>query len=431
MRFVSTRGESSPAGFTEALSAGLADDGGLYVPERFPSYDLERFRTAGSFPEMAALFIEPFLRGDALESQVGEICTRAFDFPLPLTDLKDRTALLELFHGPTAAFKDFGARFLAECYERIASGADRGTTTVLVATSGDTGGAVAAAFHRRPGVRVAVLYPVDGVSPRQERHLTCWDDNVQSFAVGGSFDDCQRIVKQAFADSELCSRMRLTSANSINIGRLLPQAAYYAVASVLYERRHGIAPGFVIPAGNMGNAIGAFWARRMGFPIRRILLAANANRAVPDWFDNAEWRPRPPLTTLANAMDVGNPSNMERLFHLYPERESLLADTASRSVDDATIRQVIAAGPESWGQVWCPHTATAVHLREQTNTPDWVIVATAHAAKFETIVEPLIGREVEVPSALAELLERPTQVTRIEPRLEELIRQLDRGGQAL
>jgi len=422
MKFVSTRHQAAPWSFSRAVLAGLAPDGGLFVPERFPAFDPAGFEKIDEFAPFAARVMQPFLAGDPLEPELPGMCRRAFDFPVPLEDLRDDTAVLELFHGPTAAFKDFGARFLAECMEH-APGTDPNDPrplTILVATSGDTGGAVAAAFHRRPGIRVAILYPRGGVSARQEHQLTCWGDNVTTFSVDGTFDDCQRLVKSAFRDARMNEAHRLTSANSINIGRLLPQAAYYAAASVWYRRRHGAEAGFVVPAGNVGNSVGAFWARQMGFPIREIALATNANRVIPDWFESSEWQPRPSVATLANAMDVGDPSNMERLFVLYPERDDILRVARSLSVDDDTIRGVIAAGPGDWGRVWCPHTATAVRFREQFDSPHWVIVATAHPAKFETIVEPLVGRTVELPVPLAELLDRPRHVVEIDADLEAL-----------
>jgi len=445
MKYISTRGIAPAVGFSEAIVAGLAPDGGLYVPERFPTFDLERFDPGAGFAEIAAAFIAPFVEGDPLATQVGEMCENAFDFPLPVETLDERTSVLELFHGPTAAFKDFGARFLAECFQRIAVAENSAAMTVLVATSGDTGGAVAAAFHRKHGVRVGVLYPRVGVSPRQEQHLTCWSDNVKSFSVNGTFDDCQRLVKAAFLDAEWKRDARLTSANSINIGRLLPQAAYYAATSLAFQAKHGRRVGYVIPSGNLGNAVGAFWAKRSGFPLREVALACNANRTVPDWFESGNWKPRPSIATLANAMDVGDPSNMERLFLLYPRREEFLADACARSVDDETIRRVIAEGPKRWGRVWCPHTATAVHVLGHLPEDDWIVVATAHPAKFdETVepligrtvelptalaelpakfdetVEPLIGRAVELPTALAELLSRPRRVVSIEADLKEL-----------
>jgi len=425
MKFVSTRGKTPPVDFSTAIVRGLAPDGGLYVPAEFPVYSPQRFAGLDQWPDIATAFLEPFLEGDALASQLPAICNRAFDFPLPLFELRRGTSLLELFHGPTAAFKDFGARFLSECFAAIVSGpggAGSDRMTILVATSGDTGGAVAAAFHRKRGIEIGVLFPRDGVSPRQRKQLTCWDDNVRSFAVRGVFDDCQRVVKQAFMDDDWRTTAGLTSANSINVGRLLPQAAYYAASSLFYQRKHGRAPGFVIPSGNLGNAVGAFWAKRVGFPIRRIALATNANRTVPDWFDDGAWNPRPSIPTLANAMDVGDPSNMERLFDLYPRRDDFLHDAEALAVDDGTIRQEIAAGPERWGRVWCPHTATAVHLRDRLDTDDWVIVATAHPAKFDSIVEPLVGRSVDTPAALTRLLTREERVTEIDPDPEQLRR---------
>jgi len=427
MRFVSTRKRARPASFSEAILGGLAPDGGLYVPEAFPDLRPESFDPGRSFAELAAGFLEPFLQRDPLAPQLASICERAFDFPLVLRELEDATSVLELFHGPTAAFKDFGARFLAECFEQIfgEAGDQSSEATILVATSGDTGAAVASAFHGRRGVRVAILFPMDGVSPRQAKHLTCWGGNVASFAVRGSFDDCQRVVKEAFQDPDWRRSTRLTSANSINIGRLLPQAAYHAVTSLWYRHRHGVEPGIIVPSGNMGNAVGSFWAKRLGFPIRQIALACNDNRVVPDWFDSGEWEPRPPVQTLANAMDVGNPSNMERLFELYPDHARIHADASALAVDDSTIREVIAAGPERWGREWCPHTATAVYFREQLTSDHWVIVATAHPAKFDSIVEPLIGRPVEIPESLAQLLSRPTNVSEIEPELDDLRRSME------
>src|SRR5690606_14601790 len=236
--------------------------------------------------------LRPFFEGDHLESLVGDICHEAFDFPAPLRQLKDDTAVLELFHGPTAAFKDFGARFLAAVLARIEIPSEK-PLTVLVATSGDTGGAVAAAFAGRPGFEVVVLYPKGMVSERQERQLTCWGGNVSALRVRGDFDACQRLVKEAFRSEEMRARHRLTSANSISLGRLLPQMVYYAAASLEYERQHGVPAGFIIPSGNLGNATACFWARKLGLPIREIVLATNANETVTRFIAGDEWRPQP------------------------------------------------------------------------------------------------------------------------------------------
>ena len=423
MRFVSTRGRAPAVPFSEAILQGLAPDGGLYVPERWPAIDASRLDAEAPLAESAAVILAPFLAGDELEPELAAICRRAFDFEMPLVRLREDTALLELFHGPTAAFKDFGARFLAACFEVLLEGrAER--LTVLVATSGDTGAAVAAACHRRERIRVGVLFPKGGVAPRQEHQLTCWDDNVTSFRVRGTFDDCQRVVKSAFGRADWPREGRLSSANSINVGRLLPQAMYYAVAALRYPRETNRTAGFVVPSGNVGNAVGAFWARRLGFPLGRIALATNANRVIPDWFEGGAWHPRPSQATLANAMDVGDPSNMERLFHLFPDREALRADATALAVDDDAIRREIAAGPGAWGRVFCPHTATAFHLRERLGAGDWVVVATAHPAKFDTIVEPLVGNAVPLPQRLADLLKRPVRAVEIAPELAEITERL-------
>ncbi|HEX8691059.1 MAG TPA: threonine synthase [Longimicrobium sp.] len=417
MRYLGTRDPGHAATLSEAVERGLAPDGGLYVPERFPSLAAEDFAGAQTLAEVAERLLAPFFAGDRLEGALGEICREALAFPVPLRDLRDRTAVLELFHGPTAAFKDVGARFLAAVMSRL-GGADARPLTILVATSGDTGGAVAAAFHGRPGVEVAVLFPAGRVSPRQEKQLTAWGGNVRAFAVRGDFDACQRLAKAAMADPDLRAVRRLSSANSINVGRLLPQAAYYAWAALRYARRHGAAPGFVVPSGNLGNAVAALWARRAGLPVREVVLATNANPAVTAFLAGEPWGPRPTVATLATAMDVGFPSNMERVFHLFGGEEAARRALSAFRVGDEEIRAAIRAGPARWGEVWDPHTAAAVVVRERLETPDWIVVATAHPAKFEAVVEPLVGREVPVPPELGRLLERPSHAEEIEPTLE-------------
>src|SRR6185437_16250838 len=265
MRFKSTRDAQLTAGFGEALAQGLAPDGGLYVPTEWPRAQASSFTLRESLAGIGAKLLAPFAAGDPLAPSLPEITTEAFDFPAPVVALGSggRLAVLELFHGPTAAFKDFGARFLAACLARLRGPASR-PLTILVATSGDTGGAVAAAFHGRPGIEVGVLFPKGLVSPTQERQLTCWGGNVRSFAVRGTFDDCQRMVKQAFLDPQLRQKKDLSSANSINLGRLLPQAVYYASTSLRLWRETDAPVSFVIPAGNLGNAMACLWARKIG-----------------------------------------------------------------------------------------------------------------------------------------------------------------------
>jgi len=425
--FSSSRGEAPLCTFSRALLQGLAPDGGLYVPVLWPHLEATDFAGDGGLPAVATRVLAPFLAEDPLAAQLPGIAREALDFPAPLVALDEqaRLAVLELFHGPTAAFKDFGARFLATCIAHLRAAGDDRTLTILVATSGDTGGAVAAAFHGRPGVEVAVLFPKGLVSPTQERQLTCWGGNVRSLAVRGTFDDCQRLVKAAFLDAALTAQRRLSSANSINLGRLLPQSTYYAAASLEVRRRYGEPASFIIPSGNLGNALACLWARQVGLPISEVLLAHNANRTVPDFLASGEWRPRPSIATLASAMDVGDPSNMERLRALYPQHQALRAAVSACSVSDAQIRARISAGYQQYGQMWCPHTATAAEAWERL-TPArrqerrWVLVSTAHAAKFREIVEPLIGREVPVPETLARLFARPVHCVEIDATLAAL-----------
>jgi threonine synthase len=309
--------------------------------------------------------------------------------------------------------------------------ADDRPLTILVATSGDTGGAVAAAFHERRGIRVAVLFPRGQVSARQQQQLTCWGDNIRAFDVNGTFDDCQAMVKAAFSDRGLRERHRMSAANSINVGRLLPQVAYHAAASLWHWREHGTAAGSIVPTGNLGNGVACVWAQAMGLPIREVVLAVNANRTIPDYLATGQYQPRPTLATLASAMDVGNPSNMERLRNLLPDFAALRGAVESYPVDDAAIRAQIGKDYARYGRVWCPHTATGFwvydHLppARRSGLP-WIVSATAHPAKFESIVEPIIGRVVEVPEALQALLERPAASTPLEPRLDGLAEQLDR-----
>lgn len=426
MRFESTRRNAPAASFSEAVVNGIAPDGGLYLPTEWPRANLESFGDASDLAGVGARFIAPFIAGDRLESKLPEITKDAFNFPAPLVPLTrdERLSVLELFHGPTAAFKDFGARFLAATMGR-ARGSNDPLLQILVATSGDTGGAVAAAFHNRPGIGVSVLFPKGLVSPTQERQLTCWGGNVRSFSVRGTFDDCQRMVKEAFADEQVRARMKLSSANSINLGRLLPQAVYYAATSLAIWRKHGEKASYVVPSGNLGNVMACFWARKVGLPIGDIVLAHDANRAVPDYFETGEWQPRASIPTIASAMNVGNPSNMERVRAVFPEVGDLRAAASVDWVSEDAIRERIRKDFDRYGQIWCPHTAVAAEVydrlpAEARSKGRWVLVSTAHPAKFREIVEPLIGREVTVPEALAKLFARPVECTEIDASLPAL-----------
>ncbi|MBF0407836.1 MAG: threonine synthase [Candidatus Riflebacteria bacterium] len=415
MKFHSTKNSCSAVTASEAVRAGLASDGGLFVPDSFPVLDSYVLQPDITYMERAIRVLKPFFGGDPAELRIEEICSEAFNFPVPLRWLDDKQAVLELFHGPTLAFKDFGARFLSEFLEKTCP-EGMSPLTVLVATSGDTGGAVAAAFHKKRCATVRVFFPQSGVSDRQRAQLTCWGENVTSYSVQGTFDDCQSLVKHAFTIPGLSEKMGLTSANSINLGRLLPQTVYYVHSTVLFRERTGVAPYIVVPTGNVGNVTAAFWAKKMGAPIAGIILAVNANRTIPDYLETGLYNKRKSVATLANAMDVGHPSNMERLINLFPTFEEIRNEVKAFSVSDDQIKETIRRCYEETGEILCPHTAVAERVRgEQLPGMPSIVVATAHPAKFETIVEPLIGKPLEIPASLAEMLKRPRHEISITP----------------
>lgn len=406
MRYISTRGGAAPTRLSDAIAAGIAPDGGLYVPEKMPRVPLPP--ASGFLAGTALRMLEPFFDGDPLEDDLPTICAEAFAHPAPRRELRiDGAHVLELFHGPTAAFKDFGARFLAACMTRMHRDSDR-PLTILVATSGDTGAAVGAAFHNLPGVRVAILYPDNRVSPRQAHQLGSFGGNVRALRVEGSFDDCQRLVKGALGDVTLQADVPMSSANSISLGRLLPQMAYFGHASLNADGPMNV----IVPTGNLGNAVACLWAREIGLPIGEVVFACNANDTLPEFFGGQPYRARDAIATIANAMDVGAPSNFERLRHLFGSDTEIRANGYAESVDDPEIRDTIHRHAASNNELFCPHTATGVRTFERRRLAgdyrEWTIVATAHPAKFDSIVEPLIGRTVDIPTALGSMLSRPS-----------------------
>ena len=425
MKFISTRDGNEAVSVSEAIQRGLAPDGGLYIPQKLPALAIGAFEGLESDREIAARLLEPFFVGDVLAGQLASICEDTYGFPVPLRDVGDSTKVLELFHGPTAAFKDVGAAFLAASLERLEANAEQ-PLTILVATSGDTGAAVAAAFDGRSGCEVMVLYPRGRVSKRQEKLLTCWGDNVTSLRVRGDFDDCQRMVKSAFADPWWRNNRRLSSANSINAGRLLPQMTYYASASLRIWRESGKKPDFVVPTGNAGNVLACLYAREMGLPIGRVVMATNENRPITQYLKTGEWKTFETKQTLASAMDVGDPSNFERVLYHWPDVDALRQQVSAVTVSDDTIRDTIRRGLEEWGQIWDPHTACAIVAREALESELAVVVSTAHPAKFPDIVEPLVEREVPIPEQMAEMMTRPKSVTEIESTLEAMM-EIEKG----
>jgi threonine synthase len=419
--YISTR-DGPRSSLAEALSQGLAPDGGLYVPTYGGSFPTPPRDLEASFADTAR-WAAPTLLPDVDRSVLEDVVVQAFDFPLPLVEVEPDLWVLELFHGPTHAFKDVGARFMARLMARVLPAGDE--RTILVATSGDTGGAVAAAFHDVPGYRVAVLFPKDGVSERQRRQMTTLGGNVVALAVTGTFDDCQRLAKEAFMDTELSERFRWTSANSINVGRLLPQALYYvhAARTLGWADRRAT---FAVPCGNLGNLCAGMLAQRFGMPASGFLAATNVNHAFLDFLEQGIHRPRPSVHTVSNAMDVGDPSNLERILWMYGgDVERIRKDVRAASVTDAITARTIADVHDRTGYVLDPHTAVAYHVaetaeeRRSSETPV-VVLSTAHPAKFPDIVERAIGRDVPLPAGLARAMEKDEHMIDIEPRLEAL-----------
>ena len=425
MRFISTSERAPSVDLQTALLGGLAPDGGLYVPELMPHLSMEAFAGCVSLPEVGRAFLAPFFAADPLLADLKTICDSSLDIETPLIPIAPGTELLELFHGPTAAFKDYGARFLANTLARMRP-ADLSPKpfTILVATSGDTGSAVAAAFHGRPGFRVVILYPDGRVSKRQAHQLGCFGDNVLALRVPSGFDQCQALAKQAFNDQALREEVPLSSANSISLGRLLPQATYYAFAALRHFKAHGTPLSFIVPTGNLGNGIAALMARQCGLPIGRILFATNSNATVPDFLQSGEYRGRQSVSTLANAMDVGDPSNAARLRFMMASDPGLISILAARAISDATIQDRIREGEGRYQKVFCPHTACGIEMLEQErrsrSTAAFCVVATAHPSKFEEVVEPLVGHRVEPPPALRAMLTQPSASEPLEPEYRRL-----------
>ena len=408
MKWISTRGGSPPITFIDALFAGTAPDGGLYMPERLdplPAGTVDRLRGA-DIVEIGTTIGVHILRDEITRQALEPLIREALDFPVPVVKVTDRISVLELFHGPTMAFKDVGARVQARLLHHFTDGTP---LTILVATSGDTGSAVAQAFHRVPDSRVVVLYPEGQVSDVQEAQMASLGDNITALAVRGTFDDCQRLVKQAFADDDLRSHVWLTPANSINLGRLLPQVFYYFLLAGVDG---GQGPVVSVPSGNFGNLTAGLIAKRIGLPIAQFVAATNVNDAVPEYLESGVYEPRPSIATVANAMDVGAPSNFERVQSLYnSDLMALRQDIVGFAYEDSQVIAEIGHVYREHGYVLDPHSAIAwLALQDRlVDQPDarGVFLATAHPAKFREVVEPAIGRSIELPRALADAISRP------------------------
>ncbi len=426
MKLISTTGKGPVVSFKQAVATGMAPDGGLYMPVTIPVLPhetIDNFRRE-TFHGIAFTVARALLGEEIPDADLRGIVERALPFTAPLRRLDDQTGILELFHGPTLAFKDFGARFMAQmlAYYRRDERADR---TILVATSGDTGSAVAQGFFGAEGIRIVLLYPGGRVSPTQELQLTTMGGNVTALEIEGTFDDCQRLVKAAFADRELSERCHLTSANSINIARLLPQSFYYFEA---YARVRGLDKPLVfsVPSGNLGNLTGGVLAWKMGLPVHRFIAATNANRVFTDYVGTGQFSPRKAVATLSNAMDVGNPSNLARLIVLFAGSvEALRAILDSYSVSDAETMATVERAHSMHGYILDPHGSVAYEALERWRSEHesevfGIVLETAHPAKFLETYDGKFKSMISVPERLAAVLRRTKRSVKMRASFDEL-----------
>lgn len=404
MRYYSTKDKKITASLEEAVRRGMAPDGGLYMPERFPVLtrsELEQLKKSNSLQETGQLIAHRLFGEDLPEKVLEEIVQEALSFDTPVAEVSENIHALELFHGPTLAFKDVGARFQARLLQYYNRNNEQ-TVHVLVATSGDTGSAVANGFLDVPGIHVHVLYPSGQVSPLQEKQFTTLGGNITALEVDGVFDDCQALVKQAFADESLRREMILTSANSINLARFLPQAFYYFRGWAQLDAGEMV---IAVPSGNYGNLTAGLVAREMGLPVNTFLAAANANDVVPEYLETGTYTPRPSIRTIANAMDVGAPSNFERVLDLFGQRhERITQHLQGYRYSDEQIREIIRKVQQQTGYILDPHGATGyeasrAYLEKHPGTTA-LFLETAHPAKFPEVVNEVIEGEVETPGRL-------------------------------
>ena len=411
MKYYSTNGKAPLADLEKAVVRGLAEDRGLYMPERIPVLPADFYAHIQTltFQEIACTVADALFSEDVPQKELHRIVEETLSFDCPVVPVTRSIGALELFHGPTLAFKDVGARFMARLLGYFTRASlDRRTVHVLVATSGDTGSAVANGFLGVEGVQVHVLYPKGKVSPIQEAPFTTLGQSVTALEVDGCFDDCQALVKSAFMDAELTERLRLTSANSINVARLLPQSFYY-FHGYAQMKRLGLARQLVVcvPSGNFGNLCAGLFAAKMGLPVKRFVAANNANDVFYEYLQTGAYSPRASIPTLANAMDVGDPSNAARIFDLYGgDWEALTADISGATVSDPEIRETIRDCRRQYGYLLDPHGACGFKAVYHNLAPgeSVLLCETAHPAKFKDIVEDAAGERVEVPERLAAFL---------------------------
>ena len=411
MNYYSLNKQAPNVSFKDAVIKGIAPDKGLYFPESItplPDSFFENIENL-SHHEIAFQAIRQFVSDDLPDTVLKDILKEVLDFEFPIVAIEKNVATLELFHGPTMAFKDVGARFMAQCLGYFSRG-EQSEVTVLVATSGDTGGAVANGFLGVDGVKVVILYPSGKVSDIQERQLTTLGQNITALQVNGTFDDCQKMVKSAFLDDELLVKMQLTSANSINVARWLPQLFYFLFAYKAVKSK-GKEIVFSIPSGNFGNICAGMVAQRLGMPVKHFVAATNANDTVPEFMRTGKYIPKPSTATISNAMDVGDPSNFIRIRHLYKDDyEALKENLSSYAFTDDETRKAILKIYNSSGYIADPHGAVGyLGLKKyQQNYPDTygIFLETAHPVKFLDVVEETIGKSLDIPPQIKKVMDK-------------------------
>lgn len=423
MKYFSTKNKITSYSLSDAVLMGLPPDNGLFMPEKIPVLPKDFISNLSRYdlPEIGFEISKIFLGDEIPHDVLKRICEEAFNFPVPLVKITDDTSICELFHGPTLAFKDFGARFMS----RIMSYLNRIHTTpltILVATSGDTGGAVADGFFNVPGIDVFILYPSGGVSGLQEKQLTTFGNNIHAIEVKGTFDDCQHLVKKAFLDSDLNKNYRLASANSINIARLIPQTLYYFEAYKKIPLKEKVV--FVIPSGNFGNLTAGLIARKMGLPIEHFVAATNLNDVVPQYLDKGDYIPRASQPTISNAMDVGNPSNFGRMSELYGNSWMEMKSAISGySFSDDQTKEIMLEVYQKYSYILDPHGAVAflgwLAYKKEHQGCQGILLETAHPAKFIDSVELVLNKKIEVPQALEKLRSKEKSAGLINAEYEE------------
>lgn len=424
--YYSTRQQDRQVSLRDAVMKGIADDGGLFMPHEIVPFESKVIAQMHemTFPEICITVAKNMIDGAVPEDVVIEIILKSCTFDAPLFPLTDKISVLELFHGPTLSFKDFGARFMAQLMSYFARNYGR-ELTILVATSGDTGSAIADAFYGVPGIRVVILYPQGKISAIQEQQIATYGRNITALEVKGTFDDCQALVKAAFADKELAEKMSLTSANSINIARLIPQSFYYFYA---YAQMRPFTPPPIVavPSGNFGNLTAGLLAMRMGMPVARFIAATNINDTFPKFLESGHYSPAPSKQTISNAMDVGNPSNFARILDLYQyNHQYMIKDIVGKSYTDDQTRVAIQEIYGKYGYIADPHGAVAYlglidYMNNNPSKYPGIFLETAHPAKFMETVQPLLDREVHTPERLKRCLGLTKQSVGIPSRFSDL-----------